>query len=388
MNIVIVAIDFKPNIGGVAEYTHQIAYHLHLAGDNVLVLSKKMEKDKDFDSTCPYKIKRYDYDSLKFSRVRRYQAIKNIAIEHSANVIISNAFLSETSLCYIVSKFKNIPYCIFAYGMEFNKKFDLGRDLKGIFATLKERLYIILSLKGANRVFCVSNFTQKLVENHGVSHSRTLILFPGLSKSYLATAIKKLNFPLIERLKLHNKQVVLTISRLIERKGIDKAIRAMEIVRKKIPNIIYIIVGDGPYRSNLEKLAEKLNLQDNVIFTGYVREEEKSSYYNVANMFVMPNRELDNGDVEGFGIVFLEANAHGKPVIGGKSGGVVDAIVANETGLLVNPIDVEEIASAMLQLLENEDYAKQLGMNGKKRAKEEFNWEILISRMQSELRQL
>jgi phosphatidylinositol alpha-1,6-mannosyltransferase len=133
---------------------------------------------------------------------------------------------------------------------------------------------------------------------------------------------------------------------------------------------------------------KKLHLQDNVVFTGYVSEDEKAFYYNAADVFVMPNRELENGDVEGFGIVFLEANIYGKPVIGGRSGGAVDAIVDGKTGLLVNPIDIEEIASAIIRFLSNEGYAKQLGFQGRKRVERDFNCEVIVSRMRIELEKL
>ena len=133
---------------------------------------------------------------------------------------------------------------------------------------------------------------------------------------------------------------------------------------------------------------KKLHLQDNVVFTGYVTEDKKAFYYNAAEIFIMPSRELENGDVEGFGIVFLEANAYRKPVIGGKSGGVVDAIVDGKTGLLVNPTDAKEIAFAIIRLLGNKDYATQLGVQGRKRVERDFNWEVIVSRMRIELEKL
>lgn len=385
LNILIVALDFKPLVGGIAEYTHQIARHLQIAGDGVMVLSKKMDGDEEFDSICPYKVKRCDYDDTKkSSRIRRYQAIKNAAREQSADLIISNRLESEANICWLVSKLLNIPYSIFTYGLEVNRRIDSGRDLKRILKRLKRSL----ELRGANRVFCISSFTRGVVENLGVSPNKITILHPGISISDLNSSVGRSNSALTEQLKLDNKKVVLTLGRLVERKGIDKTIQAIEIVRKRIPSVVYIIAGDGPYRGALEKAAKKLSLQDNVVFAGYVPEEEKSSYYSAADVFVVPNRELESGDVEGFGIVFLEANAYGKPVIGGKSGGAVDAIVNGETGLLVDPTDVDEIASAIIHLLINEDYAKRLGEQGRKRVEKDFNWRTIVSRMRTDLKDL
>jgi len=228
----------------------------------------------------------------------------------------------------------------------------------------------------------------KIVKKLGVPLRKITILHPGISKNFLINSAKTSNCDIKEELGLKNKKIILTLSRLVERKGIDKTIEAIALVRREIPDVVYVIAGNGPYRHTLEELVKKLRLQDNVVFTGYVCEDKKASYYNAAEIFVMPNRVLENGDVEGFGIVFLEANAYRKPVIGGRSGGVIDAIIDGKTGLLVNPTDTKEIASAIIRLLSNEDYATQLGFQGRKRVERDFNWEVIVSRMRIELEKL
>ena len=163
------------------------------------------------------------------------------------------------------------------------------------------------------------------------------------------------------------------------------AVRAFEIVRKKIPDCVYILVGDGPCRADLEALTDRLDLADSIAFKGFVGETEKRSYYQIADAFIMPNRELEDGDVEGFGIVFLEANAYGLPVIGGRSGGAVDAIEDGKTGFLVDPWDAHEIASKLIVLLENEAYAAAMGEEGKQRIATEFSWPKIVAGMRKEL---
>lgn len=381
MNILIVALDFKPNAGGIAEYTHQIAQHLYMAGDDIMVLTKKMDNDEEFDATCQYKVIRYDFTKSGSNRVHRfwfrYRTIANAVKTHYADIIISNCLGSEAPLCWLVSKVFNIPYCLFTHSLEINTKVGLKGKIKRSIA-----------IKGANRVFSNSSFTQGIVKKLGVPLRKTTILHPGISKSFLINSAKTSNCDIKEKLGLKKKKIVLTLSRLVERKGIDKTIEAIALVRQEIPDIVYVIAGDGPYRNALEELMKKLHLQDNVVFTGYVTEDKKAFYYNAAEIFIMPNRELENGDVEGFGIVFLEANAYRKPVIGGKSGGVVDAIVDGKTGLLVNPTDAKEIAFAIIRLLGNKDYATQLGVQGRKRVERDFNWEVIVSRMRIELEKL
>ncbi len=112
-----------------------------------------------------------------------------------------------------------------------------------------------------------------------------------------------------------------------------------------------------------------------MIFAGEVKEEEIPLYYMACDLFIMPSYEIkEKGDVEGFGIAYLEANACGKPVIGGRSGGVTDAVIDGETGLLIDPLNINQIAEALIKLLTNSGLARKLGEEGRRRIKKELNW--------------
>ena len=161
-------------------------------------------------------------------------------------------------------------------------------------------------------------------------------------------------------------------------------LKALPEVLKIIPNLIYLIGGTGPTRKPLESLVKSLNLKDLVKFLGYIPKEDLSSYYHLSDMFIMPNREVGTS-VEGFGIVFIEANACKKPVIAGRSGGALDAVVDGKTGLLVNPEDHSDIAKALIKLLSNEKLAKQMGEIGYNRVKNELTWERIVSKMADNL---
>jgi phosphatidylinositol alpha-1,6-mannosyltransferase len=157
-------------------------------------------------------------------------------------------------------------------------------------------------------------------------------------------------------------------------------IRVLPTVLKNIPDLKYIIAGsyEKKYCQRLQQLVEDLNLGDIVTFTGYVQPHEIPLYYNLCDVYIMPSRELENkGDTEGFGITYLEANACEKPVIGGKSGGVVDAIVDGKTGFLVNPEDEDEIADKLILLLSDPGLAQKLGKNGRDRIEKGYTWNII-----------
>src|SRR5262249_14775190 len=131
--------------------------------------------------------------------------------------------------------------------------------------------------------------------------------------------------------------VILTVGSLVERKGQDMIIRALPLIANAVPGVSYLIVGDGPYKANLKTLVTSMGLQDRVVFTGRVSDEELPEFYALSDVFAMPSRAcLDSNDVEGFGMVFLEAGATGKPVVAGRSGGIEDAVVDGVTGLLVD----------------------------------------------------
>ena len=151
-------------------------------------------------------------------------------------------------------------------------------------------------------------------------------------------------------------------------------IKSMSKVNKQIANAVYIIAGgDAYYRKNLIELSEKFLVTDSVIFMPNAKDREIKALYDLCDLFIMPCRQIKE-DVEGFGIVFLEANCFSKPVIGGKSGGAIEAIIDNETGLLVNPLDLDEISNAIIKLLNNKNLAEKLGTNGKKRVEQKFSW--------------
>ena len=381
MNILIVALDFKPNSGGIAEYTHQIAYHLQKRGDEVVVLSIIMENAHEHDVSVKYRVVRLWYNQSKKLNIKRlylsYKVIKEVAKKHSADVIIANSYGSFTHLCWLVAKLLRVPYAIFVHGR------DITKDL-GLYAWLER----ILVLRGASKVFCNSSFTQKAVMNLKVPAKKIRLFPPGVSEKFLQMRNDISRNELRRKFDLSRKNVVLTLGRLEERKGLDKTIEGISYVAQRIGNVIYFIVGDGPYRNKLEDLVTRHKLQDIVIFVGSVSDDDKAAYYSVADLFVMPNRELPDGDVEGFGIVYLEANAHGKPVIAGKSGGVLDAVIDGETGILVNSNNVIEIADAIIRLMENKRYGKRLGMQGKKRVEQEFVWDMIVPALQKELHTL
>jgi phosphatidylinositol alpha-1,6-mannosyltransferase len=184
------------------------------------------------------------------------------------------------------------------------------------------------------------------------------------------------------------KRVILTLARVVERKGHDLVIRALPRIREQVSEVRYVIAGpdDGGETDRLRGLAEELGVGHAVEFTGGLSADEIPLYYNACEVYVMPSREVTRtGDTEGFGITFLEANACGKPVIGGRSGGVVDALEDGVTGFLVDPTDAEDLANRIILLLSDPELASRMGRAGRARVVASYSWARIAAELASRL---
>jgi phosphatidylinositol alpha-1,6-mannosyltransferase len=179
-----------------------------------------------------------------------------------------------------------------------------------------------------------------------------------------------------------------TVSRLAERyKGHDVMLRALPLVRARVPDMQWVVVGDGPLRPAYESMARALGVHDLVRFVGEVDDQERDSWLDRGYVFAMPSRLSSNGGGEGFGIAYLEAGAHGLPVVAGNVGGALDAVVDGVTGLLVDPTDHIAVAGALIDLLLDRSRAAELGEAGATRA-HEFAWEAVARRVEHVLREV
>ncbi|GBC86650.1 GDP-mannose-dependent alpha-(1-6)-phosphatidylinositol monomannoside mannosyltransferase [bacterium HR12] len=189
-----------------------------------------------------------------------------------------------------------------------------------------------------------------------------------------------------ERHGLSDRPVVVCVSRLVPRKGQDVLIRALPAVRRRVPDAALVIVGDGPYRGALERMAAEL-APGAVVFTGAVSEEELPRYYRLGDVFAMPCRTRLGGlEVEGWGNVFIEAAACARPVVVGDSGGARESLVPGETGLLVDGRRVDEVADAVATLLADPALAERMGRAGRARVERAFTWERAAAELARYLR--
>jgi phosphatidylinositol alpha-1,6-mannosyltransferase len=182
-------------------------------------------------------------------------------------------------------------------------------------------------------------------------------------------------------LGLTNKKVIVSVGRLVHRKGQDVLIEAMPSIIKEVPEAHILMIGEGPYRSYLETRVKTLGLQERVTFIGRIQYAELPRYICAGDIFVMPSRSRLAGlEVEGLGIVYLEASACGLPVIAGNSGGAPDAVLAGKTGLVVEGTKTEVVASAVVELLLDPKRSQAMGLAGREWIIQEWRWDIWSAR--------
>jgi len=256
---------------------------------------------------------------------------------------------SGTWLGLALRRLLGIPFIIYIHGEEITTESSyrlFGR---------RRRHY----LHWADALVAVSQFTRRqLMDLYGIACRKITLIINGVDVAHFRPGPK--DPALVARYGLAGKRTILTVGRLVERKGIDMTLRALPAILMRVPNAHYLIVGTGEFEPELRRLVDELGLESHVTFTGRVPVTELVAHYRLCDLFVMPNRELDNHDTEGFGLVFLEANACGKAVVAGVAGGAVEAVRHGETGLGVDGSSVSAVAGAIIDLLT--DDAKRQAM--------------------------
>ena len=282
-----------------------------------------------------------------------------VALRTRPHVVLS-AHIVASPAAAVLRHHLGIPFMQYVYAKEIGARPGLAR----------------FALTRANRVVAISRYSQDLAIGAGASVDRIALIHPGVDVPATACPDRRRD----------GTPTVLTISRLDdEYKGHDVLLRALPLVRAVVPEARWRVVGDGALRPALEDRAREMGLGDAVQFLGTVTDAARDVELARADAFCMVSRLPRGGFAgEGFGIVYLEANAHGLPVVAGAVGGATDAVINGETGLLVDPEDHVAVADALVALLSDRDLASRLGHAGLARA-ERLTWEAAGRRVEDEL---
>ena len=347
-NVLLITSDYPPKIGGVSNYYANLVKHLKSV--NIEVITNNHHQ--------------LAYSWPFFGWIKCFFTILKITKTKKISTILVGQILPFGTAIWLIGKLKKIPYIVFTHAMDITIPQKYPR----------KKFLLKLILKSANKIITVSRYTKyeilKIMQNQDQRKIEIISPAPNITPQLFPhlqiTDLKK---------SYQQKKIILSVGRLVERKGYDYVVEVLPLLIKQKIDFQYIIIGSGEYQNQLQTLVQKLNLSEYVIFKDNLADEEVAKFYQICDVFIMPSRELENHDVEGFGLVFLEANSFGKPVIGGKSGGIADAILDGKNGYLVEPENHDMIAKALIQLLTKPDLAIKIGSFGKERVEKEFTWQ-------------
>lgn len=352
--------DFPPMGGGEAVWYDRLCGAVD--PDQVIVLAPRLPADAEIDARRPYRVVRVPVPVATHPLARATQmilffacALRLLRRERVQVVHFGHLYLGLIGLA--LWRLRKVPYVLYLHGGEMASYLRL-RPVRAVVAAV---------LGGAAAIVVNSSYTRRHYEAIGLPLSGVRTLTMGVDLARFRPGLDPSGIR--ARYGLDRARVLLTVGRLVERKGHDTVIRALARVRAAIGPVRYLIVGTGPEYDRLRILADEVGCGDDVIFAGRVPDDDLPYLYAAADVFVMPSRALAGRDgIEGFGIVFQEAAACARPAVGARTGGIADAVADGETGVLVAPGSVEELAAAVLELLTDRERAAHLGGEARRRA--------------------
>lgn len=337
--VMVLTADSWPAYGGIQTLVHRLVEHWAL---ETLVLTRGGSPAA----------------GSKLGLARLYAKAISRALAFRPDVVL-NAHIVTSPAAYAIGRVLGVPYVQYVYGVELTDRPHLAR----------------FAARHAAAVIAISKYTASLVRT-SINDDALFRIPPGVDT------------PVSRQVARAAHPLVVTVSRLAERyKGHDVILRALPLVRARVPEVRWAAVGDGPLRPAYERMADCFGVRHHVRFTGSVSDAERDIWLDRAHVFAMPSRLTPRGGGEGFGIAYLEAGAHQLPAVAGKVGGARDAIIHGVTGLLVDPADHVAVAEALTELLVDRRHAETLGRAAASRA-QEFSWRDVAGRVEHVLRQV
>ncbi len=362
MRVLVVTNDLPPRVGGIQYYVDQLCRGLVEAGDDVTVYGSTYDGADDWDRTAPYRVVRAGTRTLLPTPTALRHTLR--LIEHTdAEVVVFGATFPLGLLGPRITARTGVPYVGFTHGLEVSTARLPGGSR-------------LLRTIGANAaaITYVSHWCRDILEpafGRGPEHA---MLPPAVDPAVFHPGVD--GEAVRARLGFGDEPVVVCVSRMVERKGQDQLIRALPELRRRVDGARLLIVGGGPFEPELRALADTVGVSEWVTIVGEVSDAELPAHFAAGDVFAMPCRERRGGrEVEAFGIVFIQAEAIGRPVVAGNIGGVPDAVAAGRTGLLVDGEDLAAVTDAVASLLGDPERATVMGAAGSRFVRDGFTWD-------------
>ncbi len=359
--LLIITPDFPPSPGGIQLVAHRLAVEIQAFDTRVVALGA--EGAAGFDDANPtYAVRRVG--ARRLPRGAR-SALLNAAALGDALAFRPDVTLSIHSVtspaAAAIRRVQHSPTVQYFHAEEIGARPKLAA----------------FAVREADEVIAVSSYTAGLLAAIDAVPASTRLISPGVDIPSDPSPLE------------NARPTFLTVARMEERyKGHDVLVRALPLVRAKVPDVQWVVIGDGSLRTGVEELAGAYGVGDAVRFLGAVSDEQRNAWFRRTHLLAMPSRLPAGGFAgEGFGIVFLEAGAYGKPVVAGNVGGALDSVSDGESGLLIDPLDPLAVAEAITRLLLDPALARRLGEAGQRRA-QKLSWPLIAGRIESVLLEL
>lgn len=373
MTTLLITEVFPPRVGGSGRWFWEI--YSRMPRDRYVIVAGRWPGCETFDASHDLRIVRAPLNLSTWGilggareYLRALSSLRQVIREKGVKQIHCGRCLPEGLLAWTLRRIGGPPYHCYAHGDDLTTA-----------ATSRELTFLARrALADARSVIANSHNTERLlVERWAVQPDRIRVLHPGVDTSRFVPAAR--DETVRRGWGWDARRVVLTVGRLQKRKGQDMMIRALPRIRERIPDVLYAIVGDGEERSALETLTDSLGVRSAVQFLGEVNDEQLVSCYQQCDLFALPNRTVD-GDIEGFGMVLLEAQSCGRPVLAGASGGTAETMRQPDTGTVVACDAPEPLADAVTDLLMNRERLDRMGTAGRAWVVTQFDWTSLARR--------
>lgn len=368
---------FPPKTGGSGRWFWEI--YRRLPREQYLIAAGEDSRQAAFDVTHDLRIVRIPLTWRQWG-IRSWRGLSDYAgvirrlkrvvlLDHSA-IIHCGRVLPEGVVSFALRWWLGLPYLCFVHGEDVTTAKDS-----------REYTFLIRRvLRCARMLIANSHNTARILrEEWGISPEQIRVLHPGVDTECFAPALRDAGIR--RELGWEDRPVVLTVGRLQKRKGHDCMIRALSVIRRTIPNVLYSIIGEGEERIELERIVREVGLEGHVQFLGETDDRRLIACYQQCDLFILPNRQVGK-DIEGFGMVLLEAQACGRPVVGGASGGTSETMNAPTTGRIIPCETPDLIAPAVIDLLSDRQRLDDMGRAARQWAVDHFDWNSLAKHAQ------
>ncbi|WP_233267311.1 glycosyltransferase family 4 protein [Paraglaciecola sp. L3A3] len=373
MKTLLITENFPPKSGGSGRWFWEL--YSRLPEGQYQILAGNDPSSSEFDTQASIKIDRDNLTStewgfvsligLKFY-IKSAWRIRTFIKQNKITQLHCGRVLPEGVIAWLLNIFTGIPYACYVH----------GEDLETAQSSREQYFICGQVIKRAKKIICNSQNSANIVAKFGEkAAAKTVVLHPGVDSEVFVPNNK--DETVLASLGWTGKKVALTVGRLQARKGQDMMIKAVPEILTKISNFHYAIIGGGEQKEELVKLVEELNLQQHVQFFSEISDKDMLACYQQCDLFILPNRTIDN-DIEGFGMVLVEAQSCGKAVIAGDSGGTKETMLIGETGVIVDATQTSFIAESVSRLLVDESKLLAMGKRGRVHVVESLDWKALV----------